>query len=589
MISLKQKEYDVVIMGAGFAGISQARHLLLNVPNIRIALVDPRPENRTEKDLKIGESTVEISAMFLTKELGLHEYLIENHAPKYGLNFHWPKNPSQTENTDDYYHVWGGHRSPAIDSFHINRAKFEQDVLKMVRDMGATFYNGRVVDIELTPKNELHTVNVKLGGEVIELQAKHLIDTTGRRFIIGKKTDNLVFDSDQLCGINTGSSWVRVKNIDPRIFDKGYNPLNGSGSRYYSTNHWLGHGHWIWMLPIDTNDRELSIGVVHHKNTIPANEINTIDKFKEFLKANHTVVYNIIESGDCIDFNYLPRLAHTSKKMLSEDNWYVIGDAAQMFDPFYSPGLVLSVFAIESATEVIRSKLAGESDAEQKQFMYNKFLLTNSRAFNNLYKKHEKILGNASVMSWRLYMEIMFYFGLMLPTYVGKWFLDFNFISNFVKTSEFLFFKKNSLFNDFYQQLEDLVDSQVNIGLMDFSRTDQLILGYEPRKFFDDFLQNTKFEPLRCNVYVGIKSTFFFVAILYIKLQITAFGIWKLLDPRRLFFIIQLLAMSMYIAIGEQIYKFQMRKFPKNSYIANMREDFKTYQYQSKLQPWLQK
>ncbi|MFM6878759.1 MAG: tryptophan halogenase, partial [Microcystis panniformis] len=59
--SVRQFVYDVVIMGAGFAGVCQARHLMLKVPNIKIALIDPRPENRSDKDLKIGESTVEIA------------------------------------------------------------------------------------------------------------------------------------------------------------------------------------------------------------------------------------------------------------------------------------------------------------------------------------------------------------------------------------------------------------------------------------------------------------------------------------------------------------------------------------------------
>lgn len=38
-----ESEYDVVIMGAGFAGVCQARHLMMKIPNIRVALVDPRP------------------------------------------------------------------------------------------------------------------------------------------------------------------------------------------------------------------------------------------------------------------------------------------------------------------------------------------------------------------------------------------------------------------------------------------------------------------------------------------------------------------------------------------------------------------
>jgi 2-polyprenyl-6-methoxyphenol hydroxylase-like FAD-dependent oxidoreductase len=103
MSNTQSQEYDVVIMGAGFAGVCQARHLLLNIPDIKIALIDPRPEERTQKDLKIGESMVEVATLFVCKELGLYDYMIENHPPKAGLNFHWPKDPKKTENTDDYY------------------------------------------------------------------------------------------------------------------------------------------------------------------------------------------------------------------------------------------------------------------------------------------------------------------------------------------------------------------------------------------------------------------------------------------------------------------------------------------------------
>ncbi|MGV2390119.1 MAG UNVERIFIED_CONTAM: hypothetical protein LVR29_23295 [Microcystis novacekii LVE1205-3] len=67
MVTTDTKVYDVVIMGAGFAGVCQARHLLLNVPNIKIALIHPRPEERTNKDLKIGESMVEIATYLSAK------------------------------------------------------------------------------------------------------------------------------------------------------------------------------------------------------------------------------------------------------------------------------------------------------------------------------------------------------------------------------------------------------------------------------------------------------------------------------------------------------------------------------------------
>ncbi len=314
MNSTQELTYDVVIMGGGFSGNSQARHLLLNIPNIKIAIIDPRSPIRTEKDLTVGESTVEIAADFLTKDLGLYEYLIENHAPKHGLSFHWPKNPKQTNTTDDYYNIWTN-GLPPTEAFQLNRAKLEQDLLQMNRDMGAVFYRGKVVDFDLTPKDELHSIQVKLEDGKIDLKAKHLIDAAGRRFLIGKKTDNLIFDQQELYGINTGSSWVHVKGIDRSLMDDGYHPDTTLASHYYTTNHWFGHGHWMWMLPLGKSGKELSIGIVYHQNVIPTKEINTFDKFKAFLKANHTVLYNLIESSDeCVDFHNLPRVEHKVRK-----------------------------------------------------------------------------------------------------------------------------------------------------------------------------------------------------------------------------------------------------------------------------------
>ncbi|MEH1778385.1 MAG: tryptophan 7-halogenase [Nostoc sp.] len=584
MNSTQELVYDVVIMGAGFAGNCQARHLLLKNPRIKIAIIDPRSPERTTKDLKVGESTVEIGATFLSKELGLHEYLIENHSPKHGLNFHWAKDPNHTQNIDDYYHV--GNRTVAIDTFQLNRAKLEQDLLQMNREMGAVFHNGRVVDVELTPKDELHTVQVKLEENHINLKAKHLVDAAGRRFIIGKKTDNLIFDPEQLYGINTGSAWLRVKNIDRSIIDNGYHPATSAASRYYATHHWFGHGHWIWMIPIDKHDKELSIGIVYHKNVIPSQEINTLEKFTNFLKANHTVVSNLIESGELVDFNHLPRLAHNSKQIISQDNWYVLGDAAHMFDPFYSPGLTLTALAIESTTEIICGKLAGEPDVEQKQEFYNRFLLTNARTYNQIYQKHDKHLGDASVMSWRIYMENMFWFGILVPMYIGKWFLDFDFVSQYQKIADFIFFGKNSIFAELYQLFDQLVERQINIGVIDYTRADQLFWNYAPTKTFDDFLANTKFEALRCNVYAGMKATFFFLIFYYLKLRFKGFGILGVLAPRCIFRVLQLLALYIYVAMGEQIYLFKTRNLPDNTFINQMREDFKKYQYQPKLQPW---
>jgi flavin-dependent dehydrogenase len=569
-------DYDVVIMGAGFAGLCQARHLQLKIPNIKIAIVDPRPENRQVKDMKIGESMVEIAALFLGKELGLYEYLIENHTPKIGLNFHWPKDKTKTESLDDYYHIWSN-RQTSVVSFHFNRAKLETDLLVMVKEKGATFYNGRVVDIDLPEGDILNTAYVKIGEDYIKLNGQHLVDAAGTNFIINRKKDNLITETEQLFGHNTGTAWVRVKNIDRTVFNNYYNPERATSSCYYATNHYFGTGHWLWMIPSEKDSMELSIGVIHHHDLIPSHKINTKEKFYNFLKANHTILSKVIESGEDVDFHYRPRVPYKSKEILSSDNWYLVGDSAYIFDAFYSYGTSTIALAIDGITEVIRAKLAGEADAEVKRNAYNNFNLAYQVNVNHLMRYHNQQLGNASVMSWRIYFEYMFWFGIHVPMYISKWHLHLKFVERF---TTLMLANTEGLFHDIYQQMNQLVAEGKNIGLMDAYRADQLIGDFSPVNHFDHFIENAQLEPLRINIFSHIKHTYLHVILWYLKFQWKGFGIKGVLNPKHLYHVFRLLILAFQASIGERVYKSKTKGLPTNSYIAQMREEFKTYRYQ---------
>jgi hypothetical protein len=383
--------------------------------------------------------------------------------------------------------------------------------------------------------------------------------------------------------LNNGSAWVRVKNVDRTLFHSGYDPLGSAVTHYYTTNHYFGAGHWLWMIPIDTQAKELSIGIMHHHDVIPANTINTQEKFYEFLQANHTVLYNIIQSGESVDFNYLSKVPHKSKTLFSADNWYVIGDAACMFDAFYSLGTTMIAFSIESVTEIIRAKLAGEADAEEKRSIYNEYNLTFFDSVNTFIRDHAKQLGHASIMSWRIYFEYMWWFGILVPIYIGKWHLQPQFLREFMGPFRSYL---NGIFPEVYQQLNKLVDRGTNIGFMDPVRADQLLGKYYTFKHFEDYLENSKFEPQRSNIYTSMKNAFFYIAVWYMKFQWKAFGLVGLLKPKNLYYICQLLVQSGISAMGEARHKFQTRDLPNNSTVENMRQEFKSYQYQPELQPW---
>src|SRR6201997_833605 len=79
--------YDVVIMGGALSGGATATLLLRHNPGIRILIL----EKSSKLGRRVGEATVEISAYFMGRVLGLTQYLNESHLAKQGLRF-WFKN-----------------------------------------------------------------------------------------------------------------------------------------------------------------------------------------------------------------------------------------------------------------------------------------------------------------------------------------------------------------------------------------------------------------------------------------------------------------------------------------------------------------
>jgi hypothetical protein len=139
--------------------------------------------------------------------------------------------------------------------------------------------------------------------------------------------------------------------------------------------------------------------------------LNTDKKLLAFFHENHKVLYNLIKTSEIVDFGYRNDLAYTSKQFLTKDNWYSIGDAAVFFSPFYSAGLTIIANQVECITPIILAKLEGQNpeSVEKKRDMYEKYLQGYCKVFNSLYVAHERQLGHASLMSWRLYWEFIAY------------------------------------------------------------------------------------------------------------------------------------------------------------------------------------
>ncbi len=112
---------DVLVMGGGATGQLAAAYLHMRFPNLKVAVVEGPHKNRPI----VGESLVEVSVDFLF-ELGLGEYLVEKHYPKYGLTYYFK--PDIDNPSDRTYIVDEIPTAPPILSFQINRFTFDKEV-----------------------------------------------------------------------------------------------------------------------------------------------------------------------------------------------------------------------------------------------------------------------------------------------------------------------------------------------------------------------------------------------------------------------------------------------------------------------------
>ncbi|MER3495011.1 MAG: hypothetical protein C4323_24120 [Mastigocladus sp. ERB_26_2] len=219
----------------------------------------------------------------------------------------------------------------------------------------------------------------------------------------------------------------------------------------------------------------------------------------------------------------------------------------------------MSALAIESVTEIIRAKLVGEADVEQKREAYNRFNLAFADFANHLVCNQSQHMGNASMMSWRVYADPMWWFGVLVPMYIGKWHLDLNFIANSLEIV-----KENLKFYNYVYELYDQLAKQgTNIGLMDLFRADQMPWGYSPFQAYDTFWENAKLEPKRLNVFKGIKATALFTAIWFIMLLYKGFGLFSLLKPQNFYHLARLLLLSAKTSIPDLMHEL------KNSALHN--------------------
>ena len=400
-------DYDVVVLGGAVAGAATAILLRRDAPQLRVLVV----EKLEEFDAKVGEATTEMSGMFFSRRLAQWHHLELEQLPKEGLRY-WFHNEKVTGHANAS--ETGGFVRSTVPSFQLRRDALDEHLLATAVREGAELRRpARVRDVELGEFD--HTVVIEQGNETSRIHCRWIVDATGRVSYLGRKLGLMERNDEH----PTASMWARFKNvrhIDDIAARTPFLSTNVS-SRRLGTNHYMGWGHWIWVIPL--RNGETSIGVVWDRRLVDLHEAKDREAaFLAFLK-NKAALAELLEGATIRseDFRYYSNLPYVTKQYMG-NGWAMVGDAAAFLDPYYSPGLDHVGFSVEATVEIIKKQTAGEAVDKMITEHNETFVRSYHRFFKAVYKDKYYYMGEHDLLSASMLMDTAFYYTFVVtPAY----------------------------------------------------------------------------------------------------------------------------------------------------------------------------
>ena len=398
--------FDVIVVGGALSGAATAMLLLRENPGLKLLIVE-----KSEKlSRRVGEATVEVSAFFMGRVLGLTQYLNESHIAKQGLRF-WFRN-EDVQCLGDASEL-GGRFQVRLPSYQLDRATFDEEVLRRAVALGADLLRpATVTEVTLEPGG-LQTLVVRHGGTVETFRARWLVDASGCAALLARKHGWWRQNFEH----PTAAAWSRWKGVkdwdSPELAGKYPEwALACCGIRGTATNHVIGDGWWSWWIPLKGGD--VSVGVVFDQRLVewPQNGAKLGDRLKAFL-LEHPVGRELLSEAryDESDVHWRRNLAYYSTTFAG-DGFVLVGDAAAFMDPFYSPGMDWISFTASSAAGLIADQRRGQPMDLQR---YNReFALSHRSWFEAVYKDKYEYMGEWDLMSLAFRLDLgLYYIGIV--------------------------------------------------------------------------------------------------------------------------------------------------------------------------------
>jgi flavin-dependent dehydrogenase len=416
------ERYDVVILGAGLAGLTLARHLLLHTD--RTVLLLERRDRVPPPRQKVGESSVQVAGYYFSKVLDLEEYLFRSHYMKYNLRFYWKSAGHDNSRFEEYGKAFIRPFSN-VASYQLNRNRLEADLLEMCAAEARFTYRSSVRGFEANlAEGGPHRLRFRTPEEPAEVDAGWLVDTTGRRRYTAKQRE---LERPNAIDHNAFFWWVdglvdidKLTDLSPReIRLKRERRATGHLPSWLATNHFMGEGLWFWVIPLQGIT---SLGLVYDPRVVPHDEVFSVEKATEWVCREFPLFARDLPHREVLSFGGLRDYSHDCARTIDPARWALAGEAGRFSDPLYSPGSDL--ISVHNTLIVDAIETADDEVLAEKCKLYEQLMRTVYGAYVPSYATSYDALGDQETFCLKYGWELTIYFAAYVFPFVNDLFTD---------------------------------------------------------------------------------------------------------------------------------------------------------------------
>jgi flavin-dependent dehydrogenase len=422
--------YDVVVIGAGLAGLSLARQLLL-ASDKKILLVDKRTQIPPPRQ-KVGESTVQVGAYYYSKVLDLEEHLLCEQYMKYNLRFYWKTAGRRNDCFEDYSQAYIRHFSN-IACYQLDRNKFEGELLRLNRENPNFAFRAPTTELNISIADRgPHLISFKADNRKAVVEADWVVDTSGRRKFLARDMDLGLRNP-----IRHGASFLWVEglvNIDkltdlsPKALRlKEQRSVTGHLPVWLATNHFMGEGFWFWVIPLQG---KTSLGLVYDNRTFSWEQVGTAERLIGWACHEFPLFSRDLPYRKILDHSMLRDFSYDCGQTISESRWALSGEAGRFSDPLYSPGSDLIALHNTLITDAILT--ANRDELASKCRLSEQLMRSFYEGTVPTFAVSYDALGDHEAFVLKYTWELSVYFAFYVFPFINDLFVDPRFIRLFL-------------------------------------------------------------------------------------------------------------------------------------------------------------